>query len=152
MISATNSTRDPRYIIAGVVVFEGQKEDIDVIRIGKDAREKYRDLFIPTNPRGNRYIRVPPATHKTRTNRVNGLLLANHTGFVDVLDEIRNGCQKLYTRKAFIKPYAEHYDIDHTDDLGETRNVIDGLRIDYKELESGTYEARDVYPTRQWGS
>ncbi|CAD5230819.1 unnamed protein product [Bursaphelenchus okinawaensis] len=139
MISATNSTRDPRYIIAGVVVFEGQKEDIDVIRIGKDAREKYRDLFPPTHPLGIRYLRVPPSPYTTRTNRVSGLLLANHTKFVNILDEITNGYDKLYAKNAFIGQYEKEYGTDFINDMGDSREKIETLKELYREVENDTF-------------
>ncbi|CAD5230825.1 unnamed protein product [Bursaphelenchus okinawaensis] len=37
-------------IVAGIVVFEGSRDDIDVIRIGKDAALKYQNLFMAIFP------------------------------------------------------------------------------------------------------
>ncbi|CAD5233284.1 unnamed protein product [Bursaphelenchus xylophilus] len=137
MISALS--QGPEYMISGQAIFEGPKEDIDVFRLKMDIRSKYRDLFPSWHGIGIRCLYAPPSPYLKRNHRVSGLLLANHTRFLNILDEMADGYDRLYAKNAYITQYEKEYGIDFINEMGESRSKIETLRELYREVADGTF-------------
>ncbi|KAF9581353.1 gamma-tubulin [Lunasporangiospora selenospora] len=121
-------------------IIQGEVDPTDVHKSLLRIRERQLASFIPWGPASIQVALTRKSPYVQTPNRVNGLMLANHTSIASLFRRTCDQFDKLKARKAFLEQYR-HGTLFQGDyeEFTETRNVVEDLIMEYEACESPDY-------------
>eukprot|EP01080_Neovahlkampfia_damariscottae_P006042 gene6042-10043_t len=118
--------------------------DIDPNEIHKSLyriREKKLVNFIPWGPASIQVALSKKSPYLKSSNKVSGLMLANHTSIRTLFQDIVIDFDKIYKKKAFLEPYKQvSMFSENLDEFEESKEVVIDMIEEYKACESKDYQ------------
>lgn len=121
-------------------IIQGEADPTDVHKSLLRIRERRLASFIPWGPASIQVALTRKSPYIQNTNRVSGLMLANHTSVATLFKRIVQQYDRLRKRNAFLEQYKK--ESPFTDGLGEfdeARAVVMDLIGEYEAAEKETY-------------
>jgi tubulin gamma len=117
--------------------------DVDPTQVHKSLhmiRKRELARFIPWGPASIQVVLSKKSPYVQTTNRVSGLMLANHTSVNEIFEQIVKTFDGLYKKKAFIGPYRKTPMFeDNLDEFDDAREVVCSIIDEYKASETADY-------------
>lgn len=130
--------------------------DVDPTQIQKGLqRIKERSLarFVKWGPLGVQVTLSNQSPYVHHTNKVSGLMLANHTSVVNLFDRCVKQYDKLRSRNAFLENYRqEAIFANNLDEFDDSRDAVVALSDEYKAAESDDYLSACYPPAESTGA
>ena len=141
-IMASTNTRRGAYISI-LNVIQGDVDASEVHRSLQRIREKQLAQFIRWGPASIQVALARQSPYIQHTNKVSGLMLANHTGISTLFDRCVKQFDKLRSRNAFLDNYRqEAMFADSMDEFDDSRETVLQLSDEYKAAEQDDYLTR----------
>lgn len=138
-LMVSTSTRKGCYISA-LNIIQGDVDPSQVHRALQRIRERQLAKFIPWGPAGIQVALSKKSPYIETTNKVSGLMMANHTSIQELFNRALKQFDQLKSRNAFIRNYQEQPMFsDNLDEFDESREVVRSLSEEYKACESLDY-------------
>ncbi|KAJ5247580.1 hypothetical protein N7468_002563 [Penicillium chermesinum] len=121
-------------------IIQGEADPTDVHKSLLRIRERRLASFIPWGPASIQVALTKKSPYLQHTNRVSGLMLANHTSVATLFKRIIQQYDRLRKRNAFLEQYKK--EAPFSDGLGEfdeARAVVMDLVAEYEAAEREDY-------------
>ncbi|KAJ5082416.1 hypothetical protein N7532_011459 [Penicillium argentinense] len=134
-----NPTKSSCYISI-LNIIQGEADPTDVHKSLLRIRERRLASFIPWGPASIQVALTKKSPYLQHTNRVSGLMLANHTSVATLFKRIIQQYDRLRKRNAFLEPYKKSsaFSEDLTE-FDEARSVVMDLIGEYEAAERPDY-------------
>jgi len=142
MVSITPSKSSCYISILNII--QGEADQLDVHKSQLRIRERRLASFVPWGPASIQVTVSKKSPYLQNTNRVSGLMLANHTSVSTLFKRIVGQYDRLRKRNAFLEQYKK--EAPFADGLGEfddARAVVMELVAEYEAAERSDYVAPD---------
>jgi tubulin gamma len=141
-IMVSTNTRRGCYISI-LNVIQGEVDPSEVHRSLQRIREKQLAHFIRWGPASIQVALAKQSPYIQQANKVNGLMLANHTGISTLFDRCVKQFDKLRSRNAFLENYRqESMFADSMDEFDDSRESVIQLAEEYRAAELDDYLSR----------
>ncbi|KAL0479088.1 tubulin gamma [Acrasis kona] len=113
--------------------------DVDPTQVHKSLhmiRKRNLARFIPWGPASIQVVLAKRSPYVQTTNRVNGLMMANHTSVSNLFQQMVNDFNTMFKKKSFIHKFDKAVDISEFED---SREVVCNLINEYKQSEQPDY-------------
>ncbi|KAA8907540.1 Tubulin/FtsZ, GTPase domain-containing protein [Sphaerosporella brunnea] len=135
----TNTTKNSCYISI-LNIIQGEADPTDVHKSLLRIRERRLATFIPWGPASIQVALTKKSPHIPTSNRVSGLMLANHTSIATLFKRIVAQYDRLRKRNAFLEQYKrEPIFANDLSEFDDTRAEIADLIAEYEAAESASY-------------
>ncbi|KAK9480157.1 Tubulin/FtsZ, GTPase domain-containing protein [Lipomyces japonicus] len=136
---ATRESADSCFISI-LNIIQGEADPTDVHKSLLRIRERGLASFIPWGPASIQVALTKKSPYLQSSNRVSGLMLANHTSVASLFKRILDQYDRLRKRNAFLEPYRkEPMFADSLEEFDDAREVVSGLIAEYKAAETAEY-------------
>jgi tubulin gamma len=121
-------------------VIQGDVDPSEVHRSLQRIREKQLAHFIRWGPASIQVALAKHSPYIPATNKVSGLMLANHTGISSLFERCVKQFDKLRSRNAFLDNYRqESMFADSMDEFDDSRETVVELADEYRAAEQDDY-------------
>jgi tubulin gamma len=121
-------------------IIQGEVDPTQVHKSLHMIRKRQLARFIPWGPASIQVVLSKKSPYVQTTNRVSGLMLANHTSVNELFQQICKNFDNLYKKKAFIETYKKTpMFADNLDEFDDAREVVASLIDEYKASEQPDY-------------
>ncbi|PKY08903.1 gamma tubulin [Aspergillus campestris IBT 28561] len=121
-------------------IIQGEADPTDVHKSLLRIRERRLASFIPWGPASIQVALTRKSPYIQNTNRVSGLMLANHTSVATLFKRIVQQYDRLRKRNAFLEQYKKESPFsDGLGEFDEARAVVMDLIGEYEAAEKETY-------------
>ncbi|KAL3479764.1 tubulin gamma chain [Aspergillus californicus] len=121
-------------------IIQGEADPTDVHKSLLRIRERRLASFIPWGPASIQVALTKKSPYIQNTNRVSGLMLANHTSVATLFKRIVQHYDRLRKRNAFLEGYKKEAPFsDGLDEFDEARAVVMDLIGEYEAAEKENY-------------
>ncbi|KAL4958649.1 tubulin-domain-containing protein [Aspergillus stella-maris] len=121
-------------------IIQGEADPTDVHKSLLRIRERRLASFIPWGPASIQVALTKKSPYIQNTNRVSGLMLANHTSVATLFKRIVQQYDRLRKRNAFLEQYKKEAPFqDGLDEFDEARAVVMDLVGEYEAAERENY-------------
>lgn len=126
-------------------IIQGEADPTDVHKSLLRIRERRLASFIPWGPASIQVALTKKSPYLQHTNRVSGLMLANHTSVATLFKRIVQQYDPLRKRNAFIQQYEKEAPFaDGLGEFDEARAVVMDLIREYEAAEREDYLEPDA--------
>lgn len=137
--SAANKLHQPCYIsILNIISSSSTSEAIDPSEVHKSLlriRERQLAPFIPWGPASISVSLTKRSPYISSSNKVSGLLLANHTGMAGLFRRILDQYERMRKRNAYLDAYRkEEMFKDGLGEFDESKEEVLGVVREYEEM------------------
>ncbi|KAK9451393.1 Tubulin/FtsZ, GTPase domain-containing protein [Limtongia smithiae] len=140
MVSTSQSANSCYISILNII--QGEADPTDVHKSLLRIRERGLASFIPWGPASIQVALTKKSPYLQSSNRVSGLMLANHTSIASLFKRILDQYDRLRKRNAFLESYKrEPMFADNLDEFDDAREVVADLIAEYKLAETADYLA-----------
>ncbi|KAK9372258.1 Tubulin/FtsZ, GTPase domain-containing protein [Lipomyces chichibuensis] len=123
-------------------IIQGEADPTDVHKSLLRIRERGLASFIPWGPASIQVALTKKSPYLQSSNRVSGLMLANHTSIASLFKRILDQYDRLRKRNAFLEPYKKHpMFTDGLEEFDDAREVVGDLINEYRLAETAEYLA-----------
>jgi tubulin gamma len=137
MVSA--STKKGCYISI-LNIIQGAEDPTQVHKALQRIRERKLVEFIPWGPSGIQVALSRKSPYIEHSNKVSGLMLANHTCMAQLFGKTLSQYDKLRKRNAFLEQYRREPMFEHgLEEFDDARGVVADLIEEYKAAERPDY-------------
>lgn len=138
-IMVSCSTRRGVYISI-LNIIQGEVDPTQVHKSLQRIRERKLAKFITWGPASIQVALSRQSPYIQHTHKVNGLMMANHTGISQLFDRCVKQYDKLRSRNAFLENYRqEPLFSDSLDEFDHAKEVVVSLSDEYKAAETDDY-------------
>lgn len=138
MVSVTPSKSSCYISILNII--QGEADPTDVHKSLLRIRERRLASFIPWGPASIQVALTKKSPYLQHTNRVSGLMLANHTSIATLFKRIVQQHDRLRKRNAFVEQYRKEAPFaDGLGEFDEARSVVLDLVGEYEAAEKENY-------------
>lgn len=137
MVSLQGASKSSCYISIMDIV----QGDVDAREVHKSLlriRERHTASFIPWGPASIQVALAKRSPYVTSSHRVNGLMLANHTGIAGLFKRMTDQFDKLFRRNAFLDNYKRQPGFEMSE-FEEARETTAEVIQEYRAAESPEY-------------
>jgi len=121
-------------------IIQGEVDPTQVHKSLQRIRERKLANFIPWGPASIQVALSRKSPYVSTTNRVSGLMLANHTSISSLFERVLRDYDKLRKREAFIDQFRkEAMFADSLDEMDESREVVQQLVDEYHAARKPDY-------------
>lgn len=121
-------------------IIQGEADPSDVHKSLLRIRERRMATFIPWGPASIQVALTKKSPYVKSSNRVSGLMLANHTGISTLFRRIVSQYDRLRKRNAFLEQYKREAPFaDGFGEFDEAREVAQDLIAEYEAAENANY-------------
>lgn len=137
MVSLQGASKSACYMSIMNIV-QGEVDPREVHKSLLRIREKHSASFIPWGPASIQVALAKRSPYVPSSHRVNGLMLANHTGIAGMFKRMTDQYDKLFKRSAFVEGYKKEPEFA-VSDFEEARETTAELIQEYRAAESPEY-------------
>merc|ERR1712224_1057298 len=142
MVSAharSKETSNSKYISI-LNIIQGEVDPTQVHKSLQRIRERKLANFIKWGPASIQVALSRQSPYIQTAHKVNGLMLANHTGICQLFDRTIKQYEKLRSRNAFLENYRqEPMFADGLEEFDRAKEVVMSLSDEYKAAETEDY-------------
>ncbi|KAK9453903.1 Tubulin/FtsZ, GTPase domain-containing protein [Dipodascopsis uninucleata] len=136
---STSQTQESCFISI-LNIIQGEADPNDVHKSLLRIRERGLASFIPWGPASIQVALTKKSPYLQSSNRVSGLMLANHTSIASLFKRILDQYDRLRKRNAFLEPYRKQPMFsENLDEFDEAREVVADLINEYRLAETSEY-------------
>ncbi|KAK7207764.1 tubulin gamma chain [Myxozyma melibiosi] len=123
-------------------IIQGEADPTDVHKSLLRIRERGLASFIPWGPASIQVALSKKSPYLQSSNRVSGLMLANHTSIASLFKRILDQYDRLRKRNAFLEPYRKQpMFAEGLEEFDDAREVVADLINEYRLAETVDYLA-----------
>ncbi|KAK9379419.1 Tubulin/FtsZ, GTPase domain-containing protein [Kockiozyma suomiensis] len=121
-------------------IIQGEADPTDVHKSLLRIRERGLASFIPWGPASIQVALTKKSPYLQSSNRVSGLMLANHTSIASLFKRILDQYDRLRKRNAFLEPYRKQpMFAEGLEEFDDAREVVADLIDEYRLAETAEY-------------
>ncbi|KAL7672703.1 hypothetical protein ACOME3_007584 [Neoechinorhynchus agilis] len=140
MVTMSRERDFPHCYISILNIIQGQVEIPQVHQSLIRIKERRLAQFIPWGPASIQVALSQRSPYIKHTHRVNGLMLANHTGVVGLFEKCIKQYEKLIKREAFLERFkSEPMFADNLSEFDDAKEVVATLAEEYRACAKSDY-------------
>ncbi|KAI0984212.1 hypothetical protein GJ496_002549 [Pomphorhynchus laevis] len=140
MVSISRQKDFSHRYISILNIIQGEVDPSQVHRSLMRIRERNLSQFIQWAPAGIQVALSKKSPYIQYTHRVNGLMLANHTGVVSLFERCLHQYGRLIKRSAFLEQYKRHPTFENNlDEFDNSQAVVEELVEEYRAAATPEY-------------